>query len=77
MPRPAFGRWIMPGLVMLMFGTRYLAMLYGFAFFSLHVGDHHLAAVGRQHARRAFAQARSPASHDENLALNVHVSLLR
>ena len=28
----------------------------GFAFFSLHVGDHDLAAVGDQHARRAFAQ---------------------
>ncbi len=26
------------GLVMLMFGTRYLAMLYGFAFFSHQVG---------------------------------------
>jgi hypothetical protein len=46
------------------------------AFLGLHVGDHHLAAVGRQHASGAFTQARCAAGDDENLALNVHVSLL-
>ena len=29
----------------------------GFAFFRLHVGNHDLAAVGDQHAGRAFAQS--------------------
>jgi hypothetical protein len=44
----------------------------GFALVSLHVGDHDLAAVGRQHARRAFAEARSATGHDENLAVDLH-----
>ncbi|MDT4884745.1 hypothetical protein FQZ97_1209160 [compost metagenome] len=43
-----------------------------FAFFGLHVGDHDGAAVGRQHARRAFAQTGRAAGDDEYLALNVH-----
>ena len=48
----------------------------GLAFFNLHVGHHHLAAVGRQHACRAFAQARCAAGDDENLACDVHGKLL-
>jgi hypothetical protein len=44
--------------------------------FHLHVGNHHGGPVGRQHARRAFTQARSAAGDDENLALNVHGYLL-
>jgi L-alanine-DL-glutamate epimerase-like enolase superfamily enzyme len=49
----------------------------GFALFSLHVGDHHLAAVGGQHARRTLAEARGATGHDKNLAVDLHKSLLR
>ena len=42
----------------------------------VHVSDDDLAAIGCQHARRAFAQAGSTAGHDERLALNLHVELL-
>jgi L-alanine-DL-glutamate epimerase-like enolase superfamily enzyme len=43
--------------------------------FYLQVGDHHLAAVSGQHARRAFAQARGAAGDDEDLACDIHVPL--
>ena len=46
-----------------------------FALVGLHVGNHHFAPVGRQHAGGAFAQARSATGDDENFALNVHVDL--
>ena len=42
------------------------------AFFGLHVGNDHGAALGGQHACRAFAQARCAAGDDEYLALDVH-----
>jgi L-alanine-DL-glutamate epimerase-like enolase superfamily enzyme len=45
---------------------------HGLAALDLQVGDHDLAAVGRQHARRAFTQARSAAGDDECLACDVH-----
>src|SRR2546429_675247 len=38
----------------------------------LHVGNHHLAALGRQHARRAFAQPRGAARDDEYPVLDLH-----
>ncbi|MDT4842015.1 hypothetical protein FQZ97_758950 [compost metagenome] len=44
----------------------------GFALVSLHVGDDHLGAVGGQHARCAFAEARSATGHDKNLAVDLH-----
>jgi L-alanine-DL-glutamate epimerase-like enolase superfamily enzyme len=44
----------------------------GFALVRLHVGDHHLGAVGGQHARRAFAEARSATGHDKYLAVDLH-----
>ena len=43
-----------------------------FAALDLQVGDDDLAAVRRQHARRAFAQARRAAGDDEDLACDVH-----
>ena len=39
----------------------------------LQVGDDDLAAVRREHARRAFAEARGAAGDDEDLACDVHV----
>ena len=45
----------------------------GFAAFGLQVGDDHLAAVGREHACRAFTEARSAAGDDEDLACDVHL----
>ena len=48
----------------------------GFSTLGLQVGDEHLAAVGREHARRAFAQARCAASDDEDFACDVHELLL-
>ncbi len=42
------------------------------AFFSLHVGNHDLGAVVRQHARRAFAQARCAAGDDKYFACDIH-----
>ena len=49
----------------------------GFAFFGLHVGNDYLAALGRQHARCAFAQARCAAGDDKYLACDVHEMLLK
>ena len=42
------------------------------ALVGLHVGHHHLGAVGREHPSRAFAQARGGAGDDENLAFDLH-----
>ena len=42
------------------------------AAFFLQVGQHHLRPVGRQHARRAFAEARRRAGDDEYLARDFH-----
>jgi hypothetical protein len=49
---------------------------HGLAALDLQVGDDDLAAVGGQHARRAFAQARRAAGDDEDLACDVHGMLL-
>ncbi len=49
---------------------------HGLALVGLHVGDDDLAAIGSQHACRAFTKTRSAAGDDEYLACNLHVELL-
>ena len=46
----------------------------GFARLVLQVGDHHLGAVGHQHAYGAGAQAGCAAGNDEYLVRDFHVS---
>ncbi|GAB1382937.1 hypothetical protein MASR1M50_12570 [Burkholderiales bacterium] len=49
---------------------------HGLAALGVHVGDDHLAAAGRQQARRAFTQARGASGDDEYLVLDLHGVLL-
>ena len=44
----------------------------GFAGLGLQIGDDDLGAVRREHARRAFAEARGAAGDDEYLACDFH-----